>query len=169
MGAVPSKSLGRKEWNRREIAGTKTGCSSMRGSWLFVFCVALASASILKGRHSGGERCVFAGAVVSVRFLGVGCKQRFEHLDGEKEGYVERSRHEYWFRSLGVSPNDVLFLWELECKGFSCKWQAVWGRGARAAENGTSPRWIVKRYCLGRCRKMFASMVQPKRENITCV
>lgn len=57
--------------------------------------MALASASILKGRHSGGERCVFAGAVVSVRFLGVGCKQRVEHLDGEKEGYVERSRHEY--------------------------------------------------------------------------
>lgn len=26
---------------------------------------------------------------------GVGCKQRVEHLDGEKEGYVERSRHEY--------------------------------------------------------------------------
>lgn len=36
--------------------------------------MALASVSVLKGRHSGGERCVFAGAVVRVRFLGVGCE-----------------------------------------------------------------------------------------------
>ena len=36
--------------------------------------MALASPPILKGRHSGGERCVFAGAVVRVRFLGMGCE-----------------------------------------------------------------------------------------------
>lgn len=36
--------------------------------------MALALASILKERHSSGERCVFAGAVVRVRFLGVGCE-----------------------------------------------------------------------------------------------
>lgn len=58
--------------------------------------MALASVSVLKGRHSGGERCVFAGAVVRVRFLGGRMREhRFEHLDGEKEGCVERSRREY--------------------------------------------------------------------------
>lgn len=39
-----------------------------------VFCAVLALVSILKERHSSGERCVFAGPVVRVRFLGVGCE-----------------------------------------------------------------------------------------------